>query len=35
MPGDPPVGLMLIGETMGDRRLLGIARGVEDGLRGM
>ncbi|WP_376098893.1 amidase [Roseomonas sp. CCTCC AB2023176] len=28
MPGDPPVGLMLIGETMGDRRLLAIARGV-------
>ena len=27
--GDPPVGLMLMGETMGDARLFGIAAGIE------
>ncbi|MBV9783491.1 MAG: amidase [Acidisphaera sp.] len=32
-PGDPPVGLMLVGETMGDRRLFAIAAAVEAGLR--
>jgi aspartyl-tRNA(Asn)/glutamyl-tRNA(Gln) amidotransferase subunit A len=31
-PGEPPVGLMLMGETMGDRRLLAIAAGVEAAL---
>ncbi len=34
-PGDPPVGFMLIGETMGDRRLLAVARGVEAALARM
>ena len=28
-PGSAPVGLMLVGETLGDRRLLAIARGIE------
>jgi aspartyl-tRNA(Asn)/glutamyl-tRNA(Gln) amidotransferase subunit A len=28
-PAEPPVGLMLMGETMGDRRLFAIAAGVE------
>jgi aspartyl-tRNA(Asn)/glutamyl-tRNA(Gln) amidotransferase subunit A len=28
-PGEPPVGFMLMGETMGDAKLLGIARAVE------
>ncbi len=28
-PGEPPVGLMLMGETMGDARLFAIAAGVE------
>lgn len=28
-PGEPPVGLMLVGETMGDRRLFSIAAAVE------
>jgi aspartyl-tRNA(Asn)/glutamyl-tRNA(Gln) amidotransferase subunit A len=28
-PGEPPVGVMLMGETMGDARLLGVARAVE------
>jgi aspartyl-tRNA(Asn)/glutamyl-tRNA(Gln) amidotransferase subunit A len=31
-PGDPPVGLMLVGEHGGDRRLLAVARGVEAAL---
>ena len=31
-PGDAPVGLMLMGETMGDARLFGIAAGVEAAL---
>ena len=31
-PGDAPVGLMLVGETMGDRRLLAIGRAVERAL---
>ncbi|WP_338665700.1 amidase [Pararoseomonas sp. SCSIO 73927] len=31
--GEPPVGLMLTGETMGDARLLGVARAVEAVLR--
>jgi aspartyl-tRNA(Asn)/glutamyl-tRNA(Gln) amidotransferase subunit A len=31
--GDAPVGLMLMGETMGDARLLGIAAAVEAALR--
>ncbi|MGC8475338.1 MAG: amidase [Acetobacteraceae bacterium] len=31
-PGEPPVGLMLMGETMGDRRLFAIAAGVEAAL---
>jgi len=29
LPDAPPVGLMIIGETMGDRRLLAVARTVE------
>jgi aspartyl-tRNA(Asn)/glutamyl-tRNA(Gln) amidotransferase subunit A len=33
-PGDAPVGLMLMGETMGDPRLLRIAAGVENVLGG-
>lgn len=28
-PGEPPVGLMLIGETMGDKRLFQISFAVE------
>jgi aspartyl-tRNA(Asn)/glutamyl-tRNA(Gln) amidotransferase subunit A len=28
-PGEAPVGLMLVGPRMGDRRLLAVARGVE------
>jgi aspartyl-tRNA(Asn)/glutamyl-tRNA(Gln) amidotransferase subunit A len=28
-PGEPPVGLMLMGETMGDARLFSIAAAVE------
>lgn len=32
-PGDAPVGLMLMGETMGDARLFRIAAGVEAALR--
>jgi len=28
-PGEPPVGLMLVGETMGDQRLFAIAAGIE------
>jgi aspartyl-tRNA(Asn)/glutamyl-tRNA(Gln) amidotransferase subunit A len=32
--GGLPVGLMLVGETMEDRRLLGLARAVEGGLAG-
>jgi aspartyl-tRNA(Asn)/glutamyl-tRNA(Gln) amidotransferase subunit A len=28
-PGEPPVGLMLIGETMGDKRLFQISLAVE------
>jgi aspartyl-tRNA(Asn)/glutamyl-tRNA(Gln) amidotransferase subunit A len=31
--GEPPVGLMLMGETMGDARLFAIAAGVEAALR--
>jgi aspartyl-tRNA(Asn)/glutamyl-tRNA(Gln) amidotransferase subunit A len=31
-PGEPPVGLMLMGETMGDRRLFAIAAAVEAAL---
>jgi aspartyl-tRNA(Asn)/glutamyl-tRNA(Gln) amidotransferase subunit A len=33
-PGEPPVGLMLMGETMGDARLFSIAAGVETVLAG-
>ena len=32
-PGEAPVGLMLVGETLGDRRLLSIARGLEGAIR--
>ena len=32
-PGSPPVGLMLMGETGDDRRLLSIARGLEYAIR--
>jgi aspartyl-tRNA(Asn)/glutamyl-tRNA(Gln) amidotransferase subunit A len=32
-PGDAPVGLMVVGETMGDRRLLSVARAIEGALR--
>jgi aspartyl-tRNA(Asn)/glutamyl-tRNA(Gln) amidotransferase subunit A len=32
-PGAAPVGFMLMGETGGDRRLLAIARGLEDTVR--
>ena len=32
--GAPPAGLMLVGETMGDRRLLAVAAAVERALRG-
>jgi aspartyl-tRNA(Asn)/glutamyl-tRNA(Gln) amidotransferase subunit A len=31
-PGDPPVGFMLMGERMGDRRLLAVAEAVEAAL---
>ena len=31
-PGTPPVGLMIVGEHGGDRRLLGVARGIEAAL---
>ncbi len=31
--GDPPAGLMLVGETMGDRRLLAVAAAVEAALK--
>lgn len=33
LPGEAPVGFMLMGETMADRRLLSIARGVEFAVR--
>jgi aspartyl-tRNA(Asn)/glutamyl-tRNA(Gln) amidotransferase subunit A len=33
-PGTPPVGLMVVGEHGADRRLLGIARGIEAALAG-
>ena len=33
-PGEAPVGLMLVGETMGDRRLFAIAAGIEAALLG-
>jgi aspartyl-tRNA(Asn)/glutamyl-tRNA(Gln) amidotransferase subunit A len=33
-PGQPPCGLMVVGETMGDARLLSIALGIEAALRG-
>ncbi len=33
-PGEPPVGLMLIGETMGDARLFAVAAAVEAALAG-
>ena len=32
--GEPPAGLMLVGETMGDARLLALAEGVEAALAG-
>jgi aspartyl-tRNA(Asn)/glutamyl-tRNA(Gln) amidotransferase subunit A len=32
-PGEPPVGLMLMGETMGDARLFAIAAAVEQALQ--
>jgi len=32
-PGDPPVGLMLMGETLGDARLFSIAAAVEAAIR--
>ena len=32
-PGDPPVGLMLVGETGGDRRLFALALAVEAALK--
>jgi aspartyl-tRNA(Asn)/glutamyl-tRNA(Gln) amidotransferase subunit A len=32
-PGEPPAGLMLMGETMGDQRLFELAAGVEELLR--
>ncbi len=32
-PGEAPVGLMLLGETMGDRRLLSIGKAVEAALK--
>ena len=32
-PGDPPVGLMLMGETLGDARLFSIAAAVESAIR--
>jgi aspartyl-tRNA(Asn)/glutamyl-tRNA(Gln) amidotransferase subunit A len=31
-PGEPPVGLMLVGETLGDARLFAIAASVEAAL---
>jgi len=31
-PGDAPVGLMLMGETMGDKKLLAVAKGIERAL---
>ncbi len=33
VPGEAPVGLMLVGETMADRRLLSIGKAVEAGLK--
>ncbi|MBV8868709.1 MAG: amidase [Acetobacteraceae bacterium] len=33
-PGEPPVGLMLVGETMGDARLFAVAAAVEGALAG-
>ncbi len=33
VPGDAPVGLMLVGETMADRRLLSIGKAVEAALK--
>jgi aspartyl-tRNA(Asn)/glutamyl-tRNA(Gln) amidotransferase subunit A len=30
--GEPPVGLMLVGETLGDARLFSIAAAIEDAL---
>ncbi|MBV8612919.1 MAG: amidase, partial [Acetobacteraceae bacterium] len=33
-PGEPPVGLMLVGETMGDARLFAVAAAVEAALAG-
>ncbi len=33
-PGEAPVGLMLMGETLGDARLFSIAAGVEAALAG-
>jgi aspartyl-tRNA(Asn)/glutamyl-tRNA(Gln) amidotransferase subunit A len=33
LPGTAPVGFMLMGETMADRRLLSIARSVEYAVR--
>ncbi len=33
MPGEAPVGLMLVGETMADRRLLSIGKAVEAALK--
>ena len=32
--GDAPAGLMVVGETMGDRRMLAIGRGIEATLKG-
>ena len=32
-PGEPPVGLMLMGETGGDARLFAVAAGIEDMIR--
>jgi aspartyl-tRNA(Asn)/glutamyl-tRNA(Gln) amidotransferase subunit A len=31
-PGEAPVGLMVIGETMGDHAILAIGRGIEAAL---
>ena len=33
-PGETPVGLMIVGEHGGDRRLLAVARGIEAALAG-
>ena len=33
VPGDAPVGLMLFGETMADRRLLSVGKAVEAALK--